>query len=139
MSDYIQLGLGSVAKPLDTSDEALHNNCAMSGSEQTQNNLLQKTQPALQLNFIQLHQEDTLIQYNSSQKQRLKAVILKGQQHWSVFCDDRAVLMFIPNKCSPINISIKRQAISLEHQEKNTQWCKAFPCLAVFLSRVVSK
>lgn len=85
MSDYIQLGLGSVAKPLDTSDEALHNNCAMSGSEQTQNNLLQKTQPALQLNFIQLHQEDTLIQYNSSQKQRLKAVILKGQQHRSVF------------------------------------------------------
>lgn len=63
MLDWIQRGLGSVAKPIETSDEALHNNCAMSGFEQIQNNQLEKAQQALQLNFLQLHQEDTLIQY----------------------------------------------------------------------------
>jgi len=35
---------GSVARPIDTSDKALHNYGAMSGFEQTQNNQLGRAQ-----------------------------------------------------------------------------------------------
>lgn len=123
MSGCVQLWLcWGVAKPIDTFDEALYNNGVMSGFNRTHNNQQKKTQPALQLNFLQLHQDDALIKYNSWPKQRHKAMILKGQQHRSIFWDDMIVLMLIPSKCSPINISIKisQKLISQEPLRENT-------------------
>ncbi len=79
----------------------------MSGFNRTHNNQQKNTQPALQLNFLQLHQDYALIKYNSWPQQRHKAMILKGQQHQSTFWDDMIVLMLIASKYSPINISIK--------------------------------
>lgn len=86
MSDYIQRGLGSVAKPIDTSDEALHNNCAMSGSEQTPNKQLEKSSAGITAELYTASSRRYIdsIQF-ITKTQRLKAVILKGQQHRSVF------------------------------------------------------
>ncbi len=52
-------------KPIDTFDEAFYNNDVMSGFNRTHNNQQKNTQPALQLNFLQLHQDYALIKYNS--------------------------------------------------------------------------